>query len=374
MATTYKALVLKELNATLELEERYIPVPEAGSIIIKVLASHIAPYLKEIYDGTREYPLVFPFTPGASCIGRVHATGPDTTAFEEGQLVLCDPTIRARDDPATQILVGTHAGITPGSTKLASGPWRNGSMAEYVKMPLENVYPLDEAALCGREGYTIEQLPFLLTLMIPYGGLDDAGVKVGDTVIVAPATGKFGGAAVVAALSMGATVIACGRNEKSLTALATGIANSSLKTMKWTGDYSQDVAGLKALVGAKGADVYIDFSPPGAAKDGGNPAHLMACVSVLKRGGTCCLMGGLTGTVSFPHMLVLFNNLVVRGKFMYERSQAEQVIKMAEAGKLKLGKAVGIEILGPFGLLQINEALQIASENPGWGRDVALVP
>jgi threonine dehydrogenase-like Zn-dependent dehydrogenase len=374
MANTFNAIVLKGLNVPLELEEKDIPAPDAGSIIIKALASNIAPYLKEIYNGQRQYPLVFPFTPGASCIGRVHTIGPDTTAFAEGQLVLCDPTIRARDDPSTQILIGTHAGITPGSTKLASGPWRNGSMAEYVKMPLENVFPLDESALCSREGYSIEQLPFLQTLMIPYGGLDDAGVKVGDTVIVAPATGKFGGAAVLAALSMGATVIACGRNEKSLAALATGMASTSLKTMAWTGDVSRDVAGLKTLAGAKGADVYIDFSPPEAGQNGETPAHLSACLSVLKRGGTCTLMGGLTGNVSIPHQLLLFNNLVVRGKFMYERHQAEQVIKMAEAGKLKLGKAVGLEILGPFGLSQIDEALQVAAEHPGWGQDVVLVP
>ena len=36
-------------------------------------------------------------------------------------------------------------------------------MAEYVKMPLENVYPLDEEALLKEQGYNITDLPLLQT-------------------------------------------------------------------------------------------------------------------------------------------------------------------------------------------------------------------
>ena len=83
-------------------------------------------------------------------------------------------------------------GVTDGLRKLIRDVYRNGCMAQYVKMPLENVYALDEMALLKEQGYQITDLPLLQTCIIPFGGLDDAGVKVGDTDIVAPATGKFG--------------------------------------------------------------------------------------------------------------------------------------------------------------------------------------
>jgi D-arabinose 1-dehydrogenase-like Zn-dependent alcohol dehydrogenase len=247
-------------------------------------------------------------------------------------------------------------------------------MAQFVNMPLESVFALDEEALCKTHSYEITELPLLQKLMIPFGGLDDAGVKVGDTVIVAPATGKFGGAAVLTALSMGATVIACGRNEESLAKLAKVMKSTSLKTLKLVSDVQKDNTALKKLVGSKGADVYIDFSPPAAGADGKTPTYMTSCIGALKRGGTCSLMGGLAGNIALPHMAILFNNLIVRGKFMYERNQAIQVIKMAETGKLKLGKAAGAEVVGPYGLDKIEEALQVASELPGWGKNVVLVP
>jgi threonine dehydrogenase-like Zn-dependent dehydrogenase len=374
MATTHKALVLRDFKNLAAIEEKPMPTAGPGSVVVKVLAAYLLPYTGEILDGTRQYPLVLPFTPGGSCIGRIYDTGPDTTAFANGQLVLCDPVIRARDDPATNFLLGIHSGFSKGTQKLMGDSWRDGSMAQFVKMPLENVFSLNEEALCGTQGYSIEDLPLLQSLMIPYGGLDDAGVKVGDTVIVAPATGKFGGAAVLVALAMGANVIACGRNEESLSKLKNSMGSNLLRTLKLTGDIEQDGTELQKLVGRKGADVYIDFSPPQAGEGGKTPAHMTICLNALKRGGICSLMGGVLGSIAIPYMIVMFKNLVVRGKFMYERDQIEQGIKMAENGILKLGSKAGSEVVGPFGLDNVKEAIQTAAELPGWGKNVVLVP
>lgn len=72
-----------------------------------------------------------------------------------GQLVFCDYTISARDDPNAAILMGMHGGA---AMKLMEGEWRNGSFAEYAKFPLENVFALSEELLCGKMGYSIEDL------------------------------------------------------------------------------------------------------------------------------------------------------------------------------------------------------------------------
>jgi hypothetical protein len=85
---------------------------------------------------------------------------------------------------------------------------------------------LDEKRLLGRVedgglGYDLESLQYIATLLVPYGGLRDINLQAGETVIVAPATGSFGGAAVMVALAMGARVIAMGRKVDALRRIAT---------------------------------------------------------------------------------------------------------------------------------------------------------
>ncbi|MFG2226655.1 hypothetical protein [Streptomyces sp. NPDC048644] len=40
-------------------------------------------------------------TPGSGAVGRVRAVGPDATRLRVGDWVLCDPTVRSRDDALT---------------------------------------------------------------------------------------------------------------------------------------------------------------------------------------------------------------------------------------------------------------------------------
>jgi NADPH-dependent curcumin reductase CurA len=87
------------------------------------------------------------------------------------------------------------------------GEWRDSTYAEYTKLPLETLQLLDEKRFLGSQaegglGYTIEDLVYLTRFVVPYGGLRDIDVKPGETVIVAPAAGSFGGAAVRMALAM----------------------------------------------------------------------------------------------------------------------------------------------------------------------------
>jgi NADPH:quinone reductase-like Zn-dependent oxidoreductase len=64
------------------------------------------------------------------------------------------------------------------------------------------------------------QKPTPFGFTVPYGGLRDIDLKPGETIIIAPAAGSFGGAAVKLALAMGALVIAVGRNPEALKKLA----------------------------------------------------------------------------------------------------------------------------------------------------------
>lgn len=92
-----------------------------------------------------------------------------------------------------------------------AGEWRDSTYAEYTKVPLENCFPLDEKRLLGEIadggfGYKIEDVAYIPRPIVPYGGLVDIRLQPGETIIIAPATGSFGGAAVEIAIAMGARV------------------------------------------------------------------------------------------------------------------------------------------------------------------------
>jgi NADPH:quinone reductase-like Zn-dependent oxidoreductase len=160
---SHRAYVQQELGGKLELKNVPTPSPGAGEVLVDVLATPILSYTNAVLAGSL-FPLVHPLTPGISAIGRIHATGIDSTVLQNGQLVFCVPIIRARDDAGSSILHGWFGGATPEARKLMEGPWRNGAWAEKMIVPTENIVPLDENRLLGELGYTIPQLVWSMFL------------------------------------------------------------------------------------------------------------------------------------------------------------------------------------------------------------------
>ena len=214
--------------------------PAPGSAVGRVLEAGVLSYQREIYNGQRPYPFPKPIVGGYSAIGRVAAVGPDATALQPGQLVWVDCVVRGRDDQSALFLWGIHEGFTEGSRKLMRDVWRDGTFAEFAKAPLESCIPLDEARLCQGLGYSIQDLMYLSYLLVPYGGLRDIKLEPGETIVVCPATGGFGGAGVQVAIAMGARVIAMGRNEQELARLKAHVMKGTpwarVETVKITGN------------------------------------------------------------------------------------------------------------------------------------------
>jgi NADPH:quinone reductase-like Zn-dependent oxidoreductase len=195
-----------------------LPTPQVslGTAVCRVLQSQVLSYHREIYNGQRNYPVPTPLVGGCSAVGRIIAVGADATILTPGQLVWIDCVIRGRDDPNNTFLIGIHEGMSEGTRKLSHNAWRDGTFSEYVKMPLENCIPLDEMRLCKELGYSLQDLIYMAHLLVPFGGLRSIKLQPGETVIVCPATGGYGGAGVHVACAMGCRVIAMGRNETEL--------------------------------------------------------------------------------------------------------------------------------------------------------------
>lgn len=157
------------------------------------------------------------------------ALGSDATSLREGQLVYVDCVIRGRDDPSSLFLSAIHEGSSDGSRKLMRDLWRSGIFAEYARMPLENRIKLNEVRLCEELGYSVTDLIYLSHLLVSYGGFRSLGLEPGETVIISPATGGYGGAGVQVAVAMGARVIAIGRREVELERLKAHVLRGTLE-------------------------------------------------------------------------------------------------------------------------------------------------
>lgn len=369
--STHKALVLHARDKPLVLEDVPRPVVSTGDAIVRILAADIVPYMGDVISNKRPYPMTVPMTPGNTAIARIHEVGPDSVALKPGQLVFCDITIRARDNPSVSILYGIHGGGYPAAQKLMDGVWRNATYAEYTRFPLENLYPLNEDLLLGQLGYSINDLCLLPVCLVPFGGLCEVDVKPGEIVIVGPATGRYGGAAVNIALAMGAVVIAAGRNKAALEYLQMVHGTTRLKIVQLTGDGTTDTELFRAAAGKPdGADVYLDLSPPAA-----QGSSLMASgIRSLRAFGRCIVMGGNAGNIDFPYLEVMFKSIRIQGRFMYDRRHVQQLIQMVEFGLLPLAKKAGVTRTEEFGLEQVDAALEAAGKLSGWGSHVVLKP
>ena len=316
-------------------------------------------------DGTRKYPYPNPLVLGSSALARVAAVPPDATFLKTGMLVLYDCTIRSRDNPADIFLHAIYDGAREGSAKLFRDCWRDGSYAEYMRVPIENVFPLDEKRLLGDPsegglGYEADELSPIFYAMVPYGGLRDVGLSPGETVIVAPATGGFGGAAVKVALAVGAgRVIAMGRNEQALNRLVEE-GGGRVVAVKMTGDGEEE---FRELQRHGEADVFFDISPPMAQ----DSSHFRAGIMALRAKGRVSMMGGMVQDIKIPFRKIMHQNITLKGTWMYTPEQVKELVKMMESGVLKMNDGEGMKCRGAFGLEDWKEAFDLAGETGGNG-------
>ena len=367
LPSQHRTLLLETIETGLEVKKLPTPQPGLGNAIVRITAAGVLSYHREVYNGERQYSFPKPLVGGCSAIGRIAALGPDAVALKHGQLVYVDCVIHGRDDPDSVFLTSINDGMTEGSKKLMRDVWRDGNFAEYARMPLENCTPLDEARLCGSLGYTIHDLTYIDHLLIPYGGLRDIKLEPGETIVVCPATGAFGGAGVQVAIAMGARVIAMGRNEKGLARMrehiVKGSPNARLETVKMTGDEVADTATLKAF---GTIDAVLDFTPPHAAKS----PHLRSAMGSLRRGGRVSMMG-LNENFMSPWAFI-GQNLSLKGKLMYEREDILQFVKMLERGLFPQGK--NFVDTRAFHSEGWKAGFDVAAEHTGIGKHVILTP
>lgn len=204
--------------------------------------------------------------------------------------------------------------------------------------------------------------------LVPYSGLRDIGLEAGQTIIIAPATGQFGGAAVQVALAMGARVIAMGRNKAVLEDLKNRVPYPErLSTVPTTNDFRSELAELQKF---GPIDAFFDIGPPSAARS----SHVKSAILALGHGGRVCIMSGYKEDVAIPVSAIVHRDIRIHGKWMGSRKDIVDIMKLVTSGLLKLGQAGGSEVVGEYPLELYREAWDVAAVNNSMGKIVTITP
>ncbi len=358
-----KAAVLTQFGTPLQIQDLPDPVLGTGEIIVDVAASGVLPYMDEVLSGARQYPMTLPMVPGSGCVGRVRAVGPDATRLKPGDWVLCDPTVRSRDDARTPDI--TLQGLSArgdGGLKLQAHH-RHGSWAQQVRVPTENVFPLGAIETADAPKWCMIGL-----YMVPYGGLRAIDLQAGEILLVSGATGNFGSAGVATALAMGAAFVVCpGRDEAMLATLERRFG-PRVRTVRLTGDPAEDTARMKAAAPGP-IDAVLDLLPPSA------PATAVrAAAMTVREYGRIALMGGVGmqggDDLALPYAWLMRNNITVRGQWMYLPAANTLMINMIRSGQLDISN---IEIT-TFPLEDANAAVAHAAKDGGRFKRTVICP
>src|SRR5260370_21628277 len=217
MPNTHKAWRLHAHN-DLRLDEVETPKPAPDGVLVRIEAGMVLSYMGRVLSGAVPYNLPpMPFVPGTNAIARVIAAGDNVGHVRSGDRVFLSPHLRGDvpDPEPPQILIGLTAMVTTPTALAMQMRWRDGVFAEIAHWPAACVTPL-----VGLDDRPATELIGLAKLIVPFGGLQRAGLRGGQTIIINGATGYFGSGAVMLAVSMGAgRVIAVGRKEAALKSL-----------------------------------------------------------------------------------------------------------------------------------------------------------
>ena len=336
-----KAMVLHELGGpdSLSFEDAPDPEPGSGETVVRLRAAALNP--RDVFATRGRYPgakpEALPVILGSDGSGEVVARGDGAAGPDEGTEVVVNPALYWGDDPQK-----------PGKEYRILGLPDDGTFAQLVKVPAENVFP-KPSYLSHEEAAAIP-----LGALTAYRALvTRGGVKEGETIVV-PGIGSGVATFVVQlAVGLGAHVfVTSGSDEKIEKAKELGAEGGVNYNSE---DWSRE---LKSMTG--GVDLSVDHVG-GEAFD--------AMVSLAKPGSRIVTYGATAGpkvTVVMPR--IFLKHLTVLGTAMGTNEEFGAMLDLyAEHG-------LRPTINESFPLQEVAAAMERMEEGAGMGKIVLDVP
>jgi L-iditol 2-dehydrogenase len=283
-----KAAVLYQPH-DIRIEERATPEPGPGEVLIRIKACGVCGTDNALFVG--EYPARYPVVIGHEFSGEIIEVGREVADFTVGDRVTVDPNrvchrcgyCRSGNEHLCDNLrsMGVHS---------------DGAVAEYCTMAASNVYRLPD-------GVTFEEAAFCEPLACAVHGVDQVGVRLGDTVLIIGA-GGMGNLIGQCARRSGAAQIVVSepiafRRERAAENGATHLIDPS----------KEDVAQALRKINPRGADVVFEVA--------GRPAAQAAAVYLVKKGGSVVFFGCSPSdkTIEVNPFYINENELKIFGSF-----------------------------------------------------------
>ncbi len=289
------------------------PVPEAGEVLVRVLAAAVNntdiwtrqgayglpgdPHAQAGWRG----PLHFPRVQGGDICGVIAEVGPGVDPARIGQRVLVDPAL--------------YRDHTPGAPPVGLlGSEADGGFAEFVTATEDRTHDVTDSPLSDEQ---------LAALPVAYGTamgmLERADVAAGETVVVTGASGGVGLALVQLAKARGATVIAVTSGDKTTDVLAAGASH----TVDRNGDPAQQIARYSP----EGVDAVADVV--------GGPL-IGQLMPLIGDDGRWVIAGAVAGAVvEFDLRRLYLHNIALIGSAMHTREHFDALLRTARDGAVR---------------------------------------
>jgi propanol-preferring alcohol dehydrogenase len=310
MSATMKAAVVHAFGQPLSIEQVPIPTPGPGEVLLRLVASGVCHTDVHAVEGDWPVKPSLPFIPGHEGVGDVVALGAGVVGVAVGDRVGV-PWLHSACGRCEFCMTGREA-LCPSQRN--TGYSVNGGYAEYMVANADYVGRIPDGmdpALAA---------PVLCAGVTTYKGLKETDTRPGQWVVIS-GVGGLGHLGVQYARAMGLRVIAV------------------------------DVAPEKlALAKRLGAELVIDASTEDPAEVvqrtvGGAHAALVTAVStrafdqaigMLRRGGTCVLVGLPPGDFPTPIFDVVLKRLTVRGSIVGTRADLQEALEFAARGEIEV--------------------------------------
>lgn len=309
MTRKMKAAVVRQFREPLAIEEAPVPEPGPGQVLIRVVASGVCHTDLHAADGDWPVKPKLPFIPGHEGVGYVAAAGAGVTSLKEGDRVGV-PWLHSACGECEYCLTGWET-LCPNQQN--TGYSVDGGFAEYVLAP---------AAYAGRlpEGIDfVQAAPLLCAGLTTYKGLKETDAKPGDWVVIS-GVGGLGHLAVQYARAMGLHVAAVDVAEEKL-----ALARELGAELTVNAESEDPAARIQQEIGG-GQGVLITAVSPPAFRQG---------IGMLRRGGTCVLVGLPPGDFPTPIFDVVLKRLTVRGSIVGTRKDLQEALQFAAEGKVR---------------------------------------
>ena len=293
----------------IRLEQRPIPQPEPGEVLLQVTAATTCGTDVKTYR--RGHPLLFPHTPagfGHEVAGIVAAVGSDVTQCREG-----DAVVVANSAPCLHCFYCQHNQESLCENLL----FLNGAYAEYLLVPERivryNLYPLPAGTSFAAAALT-EPLACALH------GIDASGITANDTVII-PGSGPLGLLLTAVAKLRRARVIITGRGAERL-ALAQQFGADSVIDVTALSLQEQLEAVRNETDAHRGADIVIEAI--------GTPETWELAARMVRPGGLINFFGGCpAGTqITLETRPIHYGELTIKGVFHHTPAYFAQALNL----------------------------------------------